>query len=47
MGNSADSNPVSEEAVVRSVDVQPNREGNEYLNRALQDHYALKQAANL
>jgi len=30
-----------------SVDVGPDRHGNEYLNRALQEHYVLKQAVNL
>ena len=36
-----------EDAVVCSVDVRPDREGNEYLIRALQEHYVLRQAVNL
>jgi hypothetical protein len=47
MGNGSDSNPMPEEAVVRSVDVGPDNEGNEYLNRALQEHYVLKESVNL
>jgi len=47
MGNGSDSNPMPEEAVVRSVDVGPDNEGNEYLNHALQEHYVLKQFVNL
>jgi len=37
---------VPEEAPVRSVDVGPD-EVNEYLNRALQGHFVLKQVVNI
>jgi len=47
MGKSADSNPVAEDAVVSSIDVGPDQEGHEYLNRTTQEHYDLKQAVNL
>jgi len=47
MENSTDSKPVLEDGWVCSVGVGPDRHGNEYLNRALQEHYALKQAVNL
>ena len=33
--------------MVCSFDVGPDREGNEYFNRALQEHYVLKEAVNL
>ena len=36
MGNSSDSDPMPDDGVVCSVDVVPDREGNENLNRALQ-----------
>jgi len=32
---------------VSSLDVGPDREGNEHLDRALQEHYTMKQAINL
>jgi len=44
MGDNADS---WQDAAVRSADVGPNRNWNEYLNRALQKHYVLKEALNL
>jgi hypothetical protein len=47
MDNSSDSNTVSEEAPVRSVDVGPDNVGNEYLNRVLQEHFVLKQVVNI
>jgi len=47
MENSSDSNTVPEEAPIRSVDVGPDNEGNEYLNRALQEHFVLKQIVNI
>ena len=47
MENSTDSDPVPEDACVCSVDLGPDRHENEYLNRALQERYVLKQAVNL
>jgi len=47
MDNSSDSKTVPEEAPVRSVDVGPDNEGNENLNRALQEHFVLKQVVNI
>jgi len=41
VGNSSDSNTVPEEAV------GPDNEGNEYLNRVLQENFVLKQVVNL
>jgi hypothetical protein len=37
----------SEDVEVRSIDVGPELEGNKHLNRALQEHYILKQAVNI
>jgi len=47
MENSTDSDTVPEDVWVCSVDVAPDTHGNEYLNRALLEHYVLKQAVNL
>jgi len=47
MENGPVSDPVPEDGWVCSVDVGPDRHGNEYLNRVVQDHYVLKQAVNL
>jgi len=47
MENCTDSDPVPENGCVCSVDVGPDRHGNEYLNRALQEPYVLKQAVIL
>jgi hypothetical protein len=47
MGNSSNSNTVPEKAAVRSVVLGPENEGNEYLNRALQEHFILKQVVNI
>jgi len=47
MDSSSDSNTVPEEAPVRSVGVGPDNEGNEYLNRVLQEHFVLKQVVNI
>jgi len=47
METSTDSGPVPEDSWVCSVDLGPDRYGNECLNRTLQEHYVLKQAVNL
>jgi len=47
METSTDSDPVPGDSWVCSVDVGPDRYGNEYLNRTLREHYVLKQAVNL
>ena len=47
MENSSDSNTVPEEASVLSVYVGPGTVGKEYLNRALQKHFVLKQVVNI
>ena len=47
MENSSDSNTVPEEASVLSVYVGPGTVGKEYLNRALQEHFVLKQVVNI
>jgi len=47
MENRSDSNTVPEEAPVLSVYVGPDTVGNEYLNRALQEHFVLKQVVNI
>jgi hypothetical protein len=44
MENGANSNFVEEK---RNADIGPDREGNEYLSRALQEHFVLKQAVTL
>jgi len=45
MENNTDSDPVSEDGWVCSVDVGPDRHWKEYFNRALQERYFLKQAS--
>jgi hypothetical protein len=36
-----------EETLVSSFDVGPGRKGKEHLDRALQEHYIMKEAVNL